>query len=131
MLVNFKAINKMDRTWLQKRYPKGFIIHGVIKDTINDYEVKKRLCEYMQRGLISNKNIVYYSKYKRLVVIKYKYDNHYKTERMSVYEFIARVIQHVDPITMHTRYYGVYSPLDPEPEGSRGTYFVINGESRD
>ncbi len=44
-------------------------------------------------------------------MIKYKYNNHYKTERMSVYEFIARVIQHVDPITMHTRYYGIYSNI--------------------
>ncbi len=64
-------------------------------------------------------------------MIKYKYNNHYKTERMSVYEFIDRVIQHVDPITMHTRYYGVYSPLDPEPEGSRGIFFAIDNGKRD
>ncbi len=31
--------------------------------------------------------------------------------RMSVFEFIARVIQHLDPVTLHTRYYGVYSNI--------------------
>ncbi len=30
---------------------------------------------------------------------------------MNVFEFIARVIQHLDPITLHTRYYGVYSNI--------------------
>ncbi len=59
--------------------------------------------------------------YRRLLMsVKYKYNNHYTTKRMSVFEFIARVIQHLDPITLHTRYYGVYSLLIPSPLGSRG-----------
>ncbi len=55
-----------------------------------------------------------------LFSLKYKYNNHFTTERMSVFEFIARVIQHLDPITLHTRYYGIYSLLIPSPLGSRG-----------
>ena len=39
---------------------EGFNVHGVIKDTIVDYEVKSRLCQYMMRGVISDRNIIYY-----------------------------------------------------------------------
>ena len=30
---------------------------------------------------------------------------------MSVHEFIARVIQHIDNVVLHTRYYGAYSNI--------------------
>ena len=109
MLVNFKIITKLQREDLKRRYPKGFIMHGVIKDTIHDRDVKLRLCQYMQRGLIGDKNIIYYNKNKNLVVIKYKYDNKPKFERMTVNEFIARIIQHIDSTAISTRYYGIYS----------------------
>ena len=48
------------------------MFRGVIKDTIQDYEVKERLCQYMMRGLISERNILYYNKDKELAVIRHK-----------------------------------------------------------
>jgi hypothetical protein len=109
MLYNFKIISNEERKCLKKDYAKGFNVNGVIKDTINDYEVKERLCQYMMRGLISERNILYYNQDKEIVVIRHKWNGHYTTERMSVPEFIARVVQHIDPVIWHTRYYGVYS----------------------
>lgn len=61
------------------------------------------------RGLIAHKNILYYSKQKELVIIRYKYKGRMIKERLSVFEFMARIIQHIDSEVISTRYYGIYS----------------------
>ena len=116
MLVNYKVITDKQRDEYKKIYSKGFNIHGSIKDTYADYEVKNRLCQYMIKAIISENNIVYYNLGKKEVVIRYKDHRNisqgkyqYKTEKINVYEFIARVIQHIDDVSMNTRYYGLYS----------------------
>ena len=96
MLYNFKQISGKERDYYKDLYSSGFNVHGEIKDTVNDREVKIRLCQYMMRGLISEKNIVCYNKETETVVMKYKYYGHFTTCRMSVYEFIAKVIQHIN-----------------------------------
>ena len=48
--------------------------------------------------------------------------------RMSVFEFIARVIQHLDPITLHTRYYGVYSNILRHKWKEQGLKFKVNNK---
>ena len=63
----------------------------------------------LQASVILIQNIVCYNKDKQFVVIRYKYDNKYLNEKLNVYEFIARIVQHIDGQTIHTRYYGVYS----------------------
>ena len=59
--------------------------------------------------MVKTKNIISYNRDKKFVVIRYKYDNKYYNEKLNVYEFIARIIQHIDSRTIHTRYYGIYS----------------------
>ena len=109
MLVNFKVISHEERKSLKIRYSNGFHVHGVIKDIMHDMEVKNRLCQYMLRGLIGEHNILYYNKKKQFVVIRYKYDDKYKTLSLKVDEFIARVMQHISSGVIYTRYYGIYS----------------------
>ncbi len=106
LLINFRKMNSNEAHWFRLKYPKGFMVNGQIKDTVNDYNIKHRLCQYMARGIISNRNILYYSRHKKEVIIQYKYDKKYHKRKYHIYNFMASILQHVDNITQHARYYG-------------------------
>jgi len=109
LLINYRKMNSNEAHWFRLKYSKGFMVNGQIKDTVNDYNIKHRLCQYMARGIISNRNILYYSRHKKEVIIQYKYDRKYHKRKFHIYDFMASILQHVDNITQHTRYYGAYS----------------------
>jgi len=61
------------------------MVNGQIKDTVNDYNIKHRLCQYIARGIISNRNISYYILHKKQVIIQYKYNKKYQNQESNFF----------------------------------------------
>ncbi len=102
---------------VKKRYPKGFMLNGEIRDTWDSNEVISRLAEYIMRPPISESRILDYNKQKREVTIQYRKrersgnkTKEMDKETMSALDFIARFSQHIpDAGFQMVRYYGAYS----------------------
>ncbi len=117
MLLSEGFISENYATKLKKRYPKGFMLNGAIRDTWDSKKVISRLAEYIMRAPIGENRILDYNKQKAEVTIQYrkrdtsgnktkKMDN----EAMSALDFIARFSQHIpEPGQQMVRYYGAYS----------------------
>jgi len=116
LLTNFGKINKDYADRLRKKYKKGFNVNSQIRDHAGDPELMLRQAQYIQKAPLSETNIVNYNCKTTEVTVKFRRkdfdDTHkgYATETMSVFELIARLIQHIHYPRMHyTRYQGQYS----------------------
>jgi hypothetical protein len=124
MLQKYDLINDWYAQGLKKRYPKGFMLNGSIRDHFGDKNVMKRLAEYMNKAPISEKRILAFDDNKKSgkVLIQYrgllpksKQHGEYRSakkliELLNPLEFIARVAQHIPEKNQQMiRYYGIYS----------------------
>jgi hypothetical protein len=95
---------------LYKKYLNGLVAHvqkGQVPKKINN--LAKYLAKYVVSPPISIRRIVYYDG----KMVKYWYNDHYtgkkKTERVGVFTFIGRMVQHILPKGMQRiRYYGLH-----------------------
>ena len=102
---------------LKKRYPKGFMLNGKIRDDWDSNKVISRLAEYIIRAPIGENRILDYNKEKGEVTIQHRKRDASgsKTKKMdketiNVLDFIARLCQHSPDACQQTvRYYGIYS----------------------
>ena len=117
MLLSEGFISEKYASKLRKRYPKGFMLNGKIRDTWDSNKVISHLAEYVMRAPVAESRIVDYNKEKAKVRIEYRKRDASgnKTKRMdretiNVLDFIARFGQHIpDSYQQTVRYYGVYS----------------------
>ena len=120
-LVDNKAIVRNFAQKLKRRYPKGFMLNGFIKDHRGDRNLMKRMAAYIVKMPISESRILAFDEQKQKVLIKYcgvarpskthRERRPFKSllELLHPLEFIARMVQHIPaPYEQTVRYYGVY-----------------------
>ena len=138
MLLSEGFISENYATKLKKRYPKGFMLNGKIRDHWDSNKVISNLAEYIMRAPIGENRILDYNTEKREVTIQYRKRDtsgnktrELDKETMSVLEFIARFSQHIpDAGFQMVRYYGIYSNRS---RGNRKTetvpeFMLVKGE---
>lgn len=123
MLLSHELISPEYATRLRKRYPKGFMLNGRIRDGWDRHKVIGHLAEYIMRAPIGESRITHYDKEKGEVVIEYRKRDasgnklrEMDRERMHVLDFIARfcltallrLCQHIPEADQQmVRYYGI------------------------
>jgi hypothetical protein len=104
---NIRMTNLVNQ--LYKKYPNGFYVNAN-RDVKNKKEATKYIGRYVGRPAISEKRIVSYDG--EYVVINYTdhKTKEYVEEKITVFEFIKRVIVHVaEKQFKMIRYYGIYT----------------------
>lgn len=75
MLLSDGFISQNYARKLKKRYPKGFMLNGKIRDAWNSNKVISHLAEYIMRAPIGENRILNYDKDKKKVTIQYRKRN--------------------------------------------------------